>query len=107
MAQGGTGITPVLQVISAVLADPMDKTQLSLIYANQSEDDILVRYDSSSRVQQAASVLPVVVGACVRCSGSTMQRSAAVHTTSTAQSTPPKSELSAEWIQMHHGKPTC
>lgn len=43
MTQGGTGITPVLQVISAVLADPKDKTQLSLIYANQSEEDILVR----------------------------------------------------------------
>jgi hypothetical protein len=41
--QGGTGITPVLQVIAAVLADPKDTTQLSLIYANQSEDDILVR----------------------------------------------------------------
>lgn len=40
---GGTGITPVLQVIAAVLADPKDTTQLSLIYANQSEDDILTR----------------------------------------------------------------
>ncbi|CEL99134.1 unnamed protein product [Vitrella brassicaformis CCMP3155] len=43
MMAGGTGITPMLQVIQAVLADPNDPTQLSLIFANQTEEDILVR----------------------------------------------------------------
>lgn len=40
---GGTGITPCLQVIQAALADPNDKTILDLIYANVTQDDILLR----------------------------------------------------------------
>lgn len=43
MIAGGTGITPMLQIISAVLRDPNDTTLLTLLFANQSEDDILVR----------------------------------------------------------------
>lgn len=41
---GGTGITPMLQLIREILkrADT-DKTQLSLIFANQTEDDILLK----------------------------------------------------------------
>ena len=37
MMAGGTGITPMLQVIAAVLKNPADPTQLYLIYANQTE----------------------------------------------------------------------
>ncbi|KJE89688.1 diaphorase [Capsaspora owczarzaki ATCC 30864] len=40
---GGTGITPMLQVIAAVLKNPKDTTTLSLLFANQTENDILVR----------------------------------------------------------------
>jgi len=43
MMAGGTGITPMLQVAAAILDDPDDKTEISLLYANQTEDDILVR----------------------------------------------------------------
>jgi len=43
MICGGTGITPMLQLIRAVFRDPTDSTCLSLLYANQSEDDILLR----------------------------------------------------------------
>jgi len=43
MLAGGTGITPMLQLIKAVLKDPKDETKLSLLFANQTEDDILVR----------------------------------------------------------------
>ena len=43
MIAGGTGITPMLQVIRAILRDPNDKTQLWLIFANQTENDILLR----------------------------------------------------------------
>ena len=42
LVQGGTGITPMLQMIAAVLRNPTDKSKLSLLYANQTEDDILV-----------------------------------------------------------------
>jgi cytochrome-b5 reductase len=40
---GGTGITPMLQVVRAILKNPDDKTQVSLIYANVSPDDILLK----------------------------------------------------------------
>lgn len=43
MIAGGTGITPMLQVIEAILRNPNDNTQVSLVYANVSPDDILLR----------------------------------------------------------------
>ena len=43
MVAGGTGITPMLQVIRAILKDPSDRTELWLIFANQAEEDILLR----------------------------------------------------------------
>ncbi|KAI8826654.1 uncharacterized protein EV422DRAFT_490634, partial [Fimicolochytrium jonesii] len=43
MIAGGTGITPMLQIIKAVLKNPDDKTKLSLIFANVKVDDILLR----------------------------------------------------------------
>ncbi|KAG0480116.1 hypothetical protein HPP92_010974 [Vanilla planifolia] len=44
MVAGGTGITPVYQVIQAVIEDqPEDGTEMHLVYANRSEDDILMR----------------------------------------------------------------
>jgi len=43
MMAGGTGITPMLQVAAAALENPEDKTRFSLIYANKTEDDILVK----------------------------------------------------------------
>lgn len=45
MVAGGTGITPMLQIVRAVLRDPADKTELFLIFANQTEDDILLRQE--------------------------------------------------------------
>ncbi|KAF8820891.1 putative naDH-cytochrome b5 reductase 1 [Cardiosporidium cionae] len=47
MLAGGTGITPMLQIIEAVLEDPSDETELSLLFANQTEEDILVRKDAT------------------------------------------------------------
>lgn len=40
MIAGGTGLTPMYQIIKSSIKDPNDKTQLSLIYANVTEDDI-------------------------------------------------------------------
>ncbi|CAL9779047.1 unnamed protein product [Musa acuminata subsp. burmannicoides] len=42
MIAGGSGITPMYQVIQAVLRDPEDRTEMHLVYANRSEDDILL-----------------------------------------------------------------
>ncbi|KAD2106526.1 hypothetical protein E3N88_40877 [Mikania micrantha] len=43
MIAGGSGITPMLQVIEAILKNPDDNTKVSLIYANVSPDDILLK----------------------------------------------------------------
>jgi NAD(P)H-flavin reductase len=43
MIAGGTGITPMYQVIKAILKNSDDKTEMALLYANQSPDDILLR----------------------------------------------------------------
>ncbi|CAG8456356.1 537_t:CDS:2 [Acaulospora colombiana] len=43
MIAGGSGITPVFQIIQSVLHDANDLTELSLIYANRTEEDILLR----------------------------------------------------------------
>lgn len=43
MIAGGTGITPCWQVFRELLADPEDKTEMRLIFANVTEDDILLR----------------------------------------------------------------
>ncbi|KAI0724497.1 NADH-cytochrome b5 reductase [Cerioporus squamosus] len=43
MIAGGTGITPMLQIIRAALKNPLDRTKLSLIYANVNPEDILLK----------------------------------------------------------------
>lgn len=43
MIAGGTGITPMLQIIRAALKNPQDKTKISLIYANVNPEDILLK----------------------------------------------------------------
>lgn len=45
MIAGGTGITPMIQIIRAALKNPNDKTKLTLIYANVNPDDILLKED--------------------------------------------------------------
>ncbi|CAJ0953221.1 unnamed protein product [Ranitomeya imitator] len=43
MIAGGTGITPMLQLIRAVMKDKDDRTVCYLLFANQAEKDILLR----------------------------------------------------------------
>ncbi|PKS06185.1 hypothetical protein jhhlp_007502 [Lomentospora prolificans] len=43
MIAGGTGITPMYQLIRAICADESDNTKISLLYANNTENDILLR----------------------------------------------------------------
>lgn len=43
MVAGGTGITPMFQLIRAICEDERDETEVSLVYANRSEGDILLR----------------------------------------------------------------
>ncbi|KAG6642796.1 hypothetical protein I3843_09G161400 [Carya illinoinensis] len=43
MLAGGSGITPMFQVARAILEDPKDRTKVHLIYANVTEEDILLK----------------------------------------------------------------
>jgi cytochrome-b5 reductase len=45
MIAGGSGITPMLQLVNEMLKRPGDNTELALLYANQTESDILLRDD--------------------------------------------------------------
>jgi cytochrome-b5 reductase len=45
MIAGGTGITPMYQVAAAILKDPKDKTQISLLFGNLTAEDILIRQE--------------------------------------------------------------
>lgn len=45
MIAGGSGITPMLQLVNEILKRSGDNTQLAMLYANQSEQDILLRDD--------------------------------------------------------------
>ncbi|RDA89057.1 hypothetical protein CP532_2282 [Ophiocordyceps camponoti-leonardi (nom. inval.)] len=40
---GGTGITPMYQLIRTIFSNPNDKTKVTLIFGNVSEEDILLR----------------------------------------------------------------
>jgi cytochrome-b5 reductase len=43
MVAGGSGITPMYQVLQAIAKDPSDKTKVVLIYANVTFEDILLK----------------------------------------------------------------
>lgn len=43
MIAGGSGITPMLQVIREILKNPADTTQVTLVFCNQTPSDILLR----------------------------------------------------------------
>jgi len=59
MVAGGTGIAPMLQVIDEVLANPTDKTKVSLVFANQTESDILMKKEIDARAAQHPDKLSV------------------------------------------------
>jgi len=42
MIAGGTGITPMYQIIKSSMKDASDNTKMALIYANVEENDICV-----------------------------------------------------------------
>ncbi|KAF8951965.1 NADH-cytochrome b5 reductase [Podila verticillata] len=51
---GGTGITPMWQVISALLKDSEDKTKINLLFANQTAQDIILK----SEIEALAAAHP-------------------------------------------------
>ncbi|XP_072278467.1 NADH-cytochrome b5 reductase 1 isoform X2 [Pyxicephalus adspersus] len=45
MIAGGTGLTPMLQIIQTILKYPEDETKCFLLFANKSENDIILRHE--------------------------------------------------------------
>ena len=43
MIAGGTGIAPMYQLVKWIYEHPEDKTQISILFANIHEEDILLR----------------------------------------------------------------
>nr|CAG4651253.1 EOG090X0BKI [Simocephalus serrulatus] len=52
MIAGGTGITPMLQLIRQILKNPVDETCMALLFANQTEADILLREELEEAVAE-------------------------------------------------------
>lgn len=52
LVAGGSGITPILQVITQVITTPEDTTKLSLIYANETSNDILLKAELDEIAQK-------------------------------------------------------
>jgi cytochrome-b5 reductase len=50
MISGGTGINPMWQVANAIMKNPEDRTKVTLITANITEDDILLK-DELARLE--------------------------------------------------------
>ena len=59
MIAGGTGITPMYQLIRTICEDPSDNTQISLLYANKTENDILLRTELDTFAQKCPEKLQV------------------------------------------------
>lgn len=59
MIAGGTGITPILQVIKAILRNPSDKAKMSLIFGNLSKDDILLYEELKEMAKKHSNQLKV------------------------------------------------
>jgi cytochrome-b5 reductase len=49
---GGTGITPMWQVARAIFKNPEDKTKVTLVFGNVSEEDILLKREWEDLEQQ-------------------------------------------------------
>jgi cytochrome-b5 reductase len=49
---GGSGITPIYQLTRTILENPEDDTKIALVYANNSEQDILLRSEFDELAQK-------------------------------------------------------
>jgi len=60
MVAGGSGVTPMLQVIKEILKNPADKTNVTLVFCNQTPMDILVRKDIDALAASSKGQLKVL-----------------------------------------------
>lgn len=59
MIAGGTGITPLFQLIRAICEDDRDTTEISLLYANRGEDDIILRKELDTFARRYPKIFKV------------------------------------------------
>ncbi|GAX80681.1 hypothetical protein CEUSTIGMA_g8116.t1 [Chlamydomonas eustigma] len=59
MLAGGSGITPMYQVMNAILKNPKDTTEVSLVFGNVTEEDILLRMELDSLAEKHPNRLKV------------------------------------------------
>lgn len=60
MVAGGSGITPMLQVLKEALRNPLDETHFTLIFGNQTPSDILLRQEIQELAATSQGRLRVV-----------------------------------------------
>ena len=60
MVAGGTGITPMWQVIQAIDSNPSDKTKVTLLFANVSEKDVLIKDELESLAKRKPEQFKIV-----------------------------------------------
>jgi len=56
MIAGGSGITPHWQIIQEIASNPQDKTKVVLLFANQKEEDILLRKEFERKHLQSLDI---------------------------------------------------
>lgn len=59
MIAGGTGITPMFQLIKDICEHPEDQTKMSLIFSNKTADDILLKGDLETYQENHSDKLKV------------------------------------------------
>lgn len=59
MIAGGTGISPMYQIIKAIAANPSDTTKVTLVYGNITEEDILLKAELDGFVESKPSQFKV------------------------------------------------
>merc|ERR1712217_772934 len=60
MIAGGSGLTPMLQVIKEILKNPADKTEVTLVFCNQTPADILLRKELDALASSSNGQLTVL-----------------------------------------------
>lgn len=59
MIAGGTGITPIFQLLRSVLLDPGDKTEIRVLYSNTALEDILLKSELDELSEKSRGQLKV------------------------------------------------
>lgn len=59
MIAGGTGITPMYQIIRTIALDPRDRTKVTLLYGNRTEADILLKHEIDELVAKRPGQITV------------------------------------------------